>query len=248
MRTRFKKDIVAEFLPSTKPSSKVIIICGGMPGAPKQEALLSFITRYSKKDYWVFYPRYRGSWESGGQFLHREPTDDIRDVINELPHGFTNLWNNKRYRVRPTEIILFASSFGGPAGILLSKDPRVTKVIAISPVVDWRDPSKDEPLAWLGKVVPKVYGNAYRYTMRDWNKLKTGRFYNPATRINDIDGSKILMVHAKDDGSVGYPAVARFAKKIGATLITRQHGGHLGFSFVVHNKSLFKKISNFLRS
>ncbi len=243
MRTRFKKDIVAEFVMPAKPSAKVIIICGGMPSAQRNTALLQF---FMQKRWWVIYPRYRGSWESDGQFLRKELTDDIRDVIDELPTGFTNLWDGKRYRIQPKKIVLLAGSFGGPAGILLTRDPRVTKVIALSPVVDWRDPSKDEPLDWLGKIVPKVFGNGYRYTMRDWNKLKTGKFYNPVTQLENIDASKLLIIHAKDDYNVCYPAVARFAKKIGATLITKKHGGHGGVSDVM-KPQLFKKISRFIR-
>ena len=69
-RTRFKHQIVAEFLPPTRPrkKQKVIILCDGMPSMPRKQALMEFL---AAKGYWVFYPRYRGSWESGGQFLRK---------------------------------------------------------------------------------------------------------------------------------------------------------------------------------
>ena len=53
LRTRFKKEIVAEFLPPAKlgKHDKVIIICDGMPGVPKKRPLLEFL---SKKDFGLF--------------------------------------------------------------------------------------------------------------------------------------------------------------------------------------------------
>ena len=139
LRTRFKKEIVTEFLPPRKKSSKVIILCSGMPSVPYKPDLMEF---FSKKGYWVFYPRYRGSWESGGQFLKISPHQDIIDVIDSLPKGFKDAWGGKIYKVRPSKICLFGGSFGGPAAILASLDKRVNKVIAVSPVVDWKAPSK----------------------------------------------------------------------------------------------------------
>ncbi|MEK7212119.1 MAG: hypothetical protein AAB686_00385, partial [Patescibacteria group bacterium] len=87
-RTRFKKEIVAEFLPplGRKPKkNRVIILCGGHPGTPSKPQIVEF---WAKKGYWVFNPRYRGSWESSGTFLKYSPEKDILDVIGELPKGF----------------------------------------------------------------------------------------------------------------------------------------------------------------
>jgi dipeptidyl aminopeptidase/acylaminoacyl peptidase len=80
-RTRFKQQIIAEFLPATSKSKKqrVIILCDGMPSMPRKQALMEFL---ATEGYWVFYPRYRGSWESGGQFLEKSPDRDILDVID----------------------------------------------------------------------------------------------------------------------------------------------------------------------
>ena len=84
-RTRFARDIVTEFLPparalGTRASKRqrAIILCDGMPSIPRKQPLAEFL---SSKGYWVFYPRYRGAWESGGLFLERSPHLDILDVI-----------------------------------------------------------------------------------------------------------------------------------------------------------------------
>ena len=89
------------------------------------------------KGYWVFYPRYRGAWESGGQFLEKSPHLDIKDVIDELPKGFKDAAYGQRFSVYPDEIFVIGGSFGGAAAILSSLDTRVTKVIANCAVVDW---------------------------------------------------------------------------------------------------------------
>src|SRR5579864_8657883 len=83
-RTRFKKEIVAEFLPPATSSKQhnVIILCDGMPSIPRKQSLVEYL---SGKGYWVFYPRWRGAWESGGQFLERSPHEDILDIVDDLP-------------------------------------------------------------------------------------------------------------------------------------------------------------------
>lgn len=254
LRTRFKKDIVAEFLPPSRPSRKVIVFCGGMPGMPRAKEILEF---WAKKRFWVFFPRYRGTWESGGEFLKRSPHEDILDVIDELPKGFTDLWSSKKYKVRPSHLFIFGGSFGGPAAILCSRDSRVTKAVAFAPVIDWEAPSKDEPMDKLGAFIPKGFGKSYRFSKKDWNRLSHNEFYSPISLIlppfprgekkrgSPFDGSKLLVFHAKDDGSVPYSYTKKFATKTGAKLITLRTGGHFGFSKSLEPK-IYKHIKRFL--
>jgi hypothetical protein len=44
-RTRFKKEIVAEFLPPAHPRKKqrIIILCDGMPSVPRKQPLMTFL-------------------------------------------------------------------------------------------------------------------------------------------------------------------------------------------------------------
>src|SRR6204780_4152717 len=109
-RTRFQRDIVTEFLPPARAGKmqRVIIVCDGMPSMPRKQPLAEFLCG---KGYWVFYPRYRGAWERDGEFMERSPHLDILAVIG--------------------------GSFGGGGANLASLDPRVKKVIANCPVVDW---------------------------------------------------------------------------------------------------------------
>jgi hypothetical protein len=40
--------------------------CDSMPSIPRKQPLSDFLTG---KGFWVIYPRYRGAWESGGEFF-----------------------------------------------------------------------------------------------------------------------------------------------------------------------------------
>lgn len=232
LRTRFKKDIVCEFLPPSRrlKNEKVLIFAGGMPGFPSKKRLAEF---WSKKNYWVFIPRYRGTWESDGKFLKQSPTKDVLDVIDGLSKGFKEAWSRDEYRVEPKKLHILASSFGGPAGILASRDERVDKVIAISPVVDWTAPSKEEPLDFLYRFIKEGFGQAYRIDKRTWNKLESGKFYNPVNHIDEFNSDKIFIIHADDDNVVLSKYVKQFAGKLGCRFKLYKRGGHLGSSIVM---------------
>lgn len=257
LRTRFKKEIVAEFLPPSRKwkqinlvkkfaddRAKVVILATGMPSVPSKGSLVEY---WSRKGFWVFYPRYRGSWESGGEFLKKSPTLDIKDVLNQLEKGFTSIWDKKSFKLKFKQVTLIGGSFGGPAALLLSKDKRVDKVVAVSPVVDWTAPSKSEPLAEFYYFVKDAFGEAFRLNKKNWNKLISGKFYNPVNQINQIDGQKVLIFHAQDDDVVNYKSVVKFAKLTGAKLYLSKKGGHLGASILM-KPNFEKKVLKFIRS
>jgi alpha-beta hydrolase superfamily lysophospholipase len=243
LRTRIKRDIVCEFLPPAQPSRRVIILCGGVPSYPGKRDLLKFL---SAKGYWAFLPRYRGSWESGGSFLKISPHRDLLDVIDQLPRGFKDLWSGKTYRIARPEIYLLGSSFGGAAVILASRDRRVRRAVAFSPVTDWCAETKAESVEKLFQFTRTAFGNGYRGTQRDWNKLKTGVFYNPAHEAASIDGAKLLIFHANDDEIVHAQTSAAFARATGARLVLLPRGGHLSISNTMMPE-FWKKIKIFLK-
>ncbi len=244
LRTRIKHQIVCEFLPPAKPSNKAIILCGGVPGYPgKREALMEFL---SKKGFWTFVPRYRGTWESGGSFLKVSPQRDVLDIVGQLPRGFRDLWSGKLYKIAQPEIYLIGSSFGGAAVILASRDPRVRRAVAFSPVTDWRVETKAEPLDKSRTFTEAAFGGAYRGTASAWRKLKSGAFYNPARETSSIEGGKILIIHAKDDKIVYARTSIGFARATGARLVLLPRGGHLSISAAMAPE-FWKGIRGFLR-
>jgi pimeloyl-ACP methyl ester carboxylesterase len=235
-RTRFKNEIVAEFLPPARPrkQDRVILLCDGMPGIPRKQPLSDFL---SKKGYWVFYPRYRGAWESSGKFLERSPHEDILDVLDELPKGVKELAFGRKFSLSPAEVFVIGGSFGGAAAILCSLDPRVHRVVANCPVVDWSilraSEKKETSNKSYAAYIREAFGNGYRLSDANWRKLYTGKFYNPAARVAEMDPAKIMMFHAKDDPFVPWRSVDRFARKSGARLKLLKTGGHLRTEYIM---------------
>jgi dipeptidyl aminopeptidase/acylaminoacyl peptidase len=235
-RTRFAKDIVAEFLPPSRKRKRqrVILLCDGMPGVPRKQPLSEWL---AGKGYWIFYPRYRGAWESGGEFLARSPHEDILDVISGLKRPVRDAAFGEEFKVEPDEIFVIGGSFGGAAAILCSLDPRVKRVIANCPVVDWSilrsalraETTNRSYVAYLRD----AFGEGYHLSEKNWNKLYSGTFFNPIHHADEIDPSKIMMFHAKDDPSIPWRSVDKFAKKTGVKLKLFARGGHGRTEFLV---------------
>lgn len=213
-----------------------------MPSYPAIKELMIFL---AQKGFWVFNPRYRGTWESDGSFLKISPHQDILDIIDELPKGFKNLWDGKIYKVKPGKIFLVGSSFGGPAVLLSSSDARITRAVAFSPVIDWRVKMKTEPLDWMGKFVSMAFRNGYRFKQKDWGKLKSGKFYNPMTAINRINGQKIFIIVTDDDKIVSSGPTKKFARMTGCKILSLKKGGHLGLSVLIKPR-FYQKFQKFI--
>ena len=248
-RTRFKKEIVAEFLTPGRSAKKqqVILLCDGMPSVPRKQPLAQFLAR---KGYWVFYPRWRGAWESDGQFLERPPQQDLSDIIDELPKGVRESAFGQKFKLSPDEIFVIGGSFGGAAAILASLDPRVKRVVANCPVVDWSILPKEQKKETSNKsyvaYVREAFGNGYRLSEKNWNKLHSGVFYNPIHHIKKLTPTKILMFHAKDDPYIPWKSVSSFASSAGIKLCLLARGGHLRTEHVV--QTCWPQIKHFFES
>lgn len=262
-RTRFKRDIVAEYLPPRRRKKRedVVVFADGMPTMPGNKKVAE---HFSQNGYFTFFPRYRGTWESGGHFLKQSPDEDILDVIEVIAKGdkgrFRDAASGEWTHVSPRNIYVIGVSFGGPAALFCSRDNRVTKVVAISSVIDWQKPGRAEPMDWLHNFVREGFGQGYRFKKADWNKLSRGNLYNPAASLQGsntwarkngnkpfFDGSKIFMIHAQDDEVCTYKAAHHFAKQCGARLKTYQRGGHFGASFLL-KPAIFRQIMRFFHS
>jgi pimeloyl-ACP methyl ester carboxylesterase len=235
-RTRFRNQIVAEFLPPSRPRKiqELIILCDGMPSIPRKQTLCEFL---AGKGYWVLYPRYRGAWESGGQFLANSPHEDILDILDDLPKEIEELAFRRRFRLSPDQVFVIGGSFGGTAAILASLDPRVSRVIANCPVVDWKILNRSEKVETSNEnyceYIREAFGNAYRLSNANWEKLKGGTFYSPWHHRTEISGSKVMIFHPKDDPHVPYEGSRKFAQITGVYLKCLPRGGHISTDYIV---------------
>ena len=198
----------------------------------------------------MFYPRYRGAWESDGEFLAKSPHEDILDVVDELRKPVIELSFGRRFTILSKQIYVVGGSFGGAAAILCSLDPRVTKVVANCPVVDWRILPREEKVETsnpkYAAYIRNAFGNGYRLSDRNWAKLRTGSFFNPWQHTKEVTGSKILLFHAKDDPYVPYQRTKQFAETTGAKLKSVAKGGHMRTEYVV--KKYWRDIKAFFDS
>ncbi len=241
-RAIIRNEIVLEFIWPSKKSNKVVILCSGLPGYPSNREAMLYL---AKKGFWVFSPRYRGSWESGGLLLRNSPHLDILDIVHSISSGFSDIWDGKKYKIKNPKLYIIGSSFGGAAAILASKNKSVRKIVALSPLIDWTVETKNESVDSLKNFTKLAFGNGYRPIKNGWNKLKSGKFYNPIAEIKNLDKNKIYIIHPKDDKVISVKTSIKFSKALNSKLTILKTGGHLSLSSIC-KKSFWKAIKQFL--
>jgi dipeptidyl aminopeptidase/acylaminoacyl peptidase len=248
-RTRFRDEIIAEFLPPSRPRKiqRLIILCDGMPSIPRKQPLCEFL---ADKGFLVLYPRYRGAWESGGEFLEQSPHQDILDIVDDLPKEVEEIAFRRRFRLAPDQVFIIGGSFGGAAAILASLDLRVSRVIANCPVVDWTILDRSEKVETsnesYSEYIREAFGNGYRLSNANWDKLKSGTFYSPWHHRSQITASKVMIFHSKDDPHVPYEGSRKFAQLTGVHLKSLAKGGHISTDYIV--RKYWARIKKFFDS
>ena len=230
LRTKIKGEIIAEFLPPFKKDrNELIILCGGMPSLPSQKRTIEFL---AKKGFFVVFPRYRGTWESFGEFLGAPTEKDIFDLLDHIfEKGYLqDAFSLEKIFLKPKKIFIVGSSFGGAVALLSLQHKRVDKVFVLSPVVDFTKESEDEPLDDLKRFIKDGFGFAYRISNEGWKKLKKGEILNPLKCIDKISKDKVFVVHTQDDKIVMPEPVKEFVKKLGCEFKFLRKGGHLSLS------------------
>lgn len=242
-RTTIKKEIVCEYLLPEKKTRKVVILAPGSPGYPQQTKLMPFLANLG---FAVFLPRYRGTFESGGEYLKYEPTKDITNIIDSLETGWYDAWDNTKHSIKNPEVYLIGGSFGGSAVLLASNHPKVKKVVAMAAVCDWKVDSEVEPMDKLLQFFRKGFGMGYRFSDANWKKLCSGKFYNPINKVKEMNKKKILMFHGIGDEVVPFHTSQTFAKLSGIKLISVRTKDHLGIRKLMR-KNIWKQVEKFLR-
>ena len=204
-------------------------------GCLRSRASSRWLCFLRRRDIGCFIRDIAGVWESGGEFLERSPHLDILDVVRGFSREFRELAFGRRFRLRADEVFVIGGSFGGAAAILCSLDPRVKKVVANCPVVDWailsREQKKETSNPSYAAYIRAAFGNGYRLSDRNWRKLSDGKFYNPAYHAREIMASKVLMFHAEDDPYIPYRSVVEFSPEYGSEVEVVSTGRAFEYGF-----------------
>ena len=214
-------DVVFEFLSSKKMSKNFVVLCEGIPSVPNRRELMQ---RLSDAGWNVLYPRYRGTWESAGNFLERSPQEDIQQLCRALRVGLTI----QKTIYQAEKISLLGSSFGGGVALSLANDRYIDRVIALSPVVDFAA-SKDLLLS-LQEYLQNQYPGAYRFSSSDWMRLSDGELLKPIEHIDAVSSQKIRVFAGSQDSEILLADLQRFCERVNVLLVSYEDQSHLSFS------------------
>ena len=85
--------IFFEFILQDRPADAVIIL----PGFPGRNDYNELIEVFFGRGYHVFVPRYKGAYQSTGNFLSKNPVDDLIMFTKNLDKGHAkSLWDASR--------------------------------------------------------------------------------------------------------------------------------------------------------
>jgi len=236
------KGVLSEFafLEGTKPTH-AIILCEGFPAIPKRQEVLEYL---ANQGFLVFQPRYRGTWESDGEFLAQSPIVDIRDVVEVIKsNSIQELFSMKTFTFDIQRISVIGTSFGGSVALSSILIPEVQKVVALSPVVNFKTFNttyKEQDLKQIGEFMLRAFANGYRFTRENWTRLLSGEIIPPIEIETDESREKIFIIQCEDDQTVNHRPVTDFAQKLKVKYELLSTGGHFSFSKI--SRELWQEI------
>lgn len=216
-------EIVFEFVPPEGEQKGIAVLCDGIPSVPKQKELLAYLSR---KGLFVVFPRYRGAWESGGSFLANPPGNDIEEVMELLSRrSITELYATKEIPLSETPIYLIGSSFGGAVALSLVHNPKISKILAFSPLITFAT-----ELYQLEHFMRVGFGEGYRFTNENWKRMASGKLFSPPTKINAGRRESVFVVYDSSDTTIDVQTIETYVKENNIAVMKTNGIGHLSFS------------------
>lgn len=238
-------DIFFEFLAHSNKRDSIIVL----PGFPSSNLMDDIIYFLYKEGFNVFVPRYKGTYQSKGQFLKTNPVGDLIKFIDQLKKGKAiSLWDNKVISFEINKVLLLGGSFGGSMALALAADSKeISKVILASPVWDFKEHNRhgnEQDLDSLTCFVKKAYKNLYQYQfnslVRVIDKFKE---FSPKHYLSNLN-IPILVFHDPNDESVSIDHSRNMKTVIKNMKLVESDTGH-GLSIKLLGK-YFDKIKIFL--
>lgn len=192
-----------------KTPTRFIIMCHGCPSHPydRNPALNQ---RYLNKGGFVLvYSDYIGTWASYGQCNFENSVETVLKTIDFLNGGTaTDLRSGEHIKWVVNDIVLMGGSFGGSVVLVAgAKSKDVRKIIAASPVTDWRTHNKigreEEDLTQTWGILEKGFENCWRVKREDYFKLVRGELdLNPVDYIDILKDKDVFLIHGRYDKQV----------------------------------------------
>ena len=219
--------IFFEFVLQDKKADAVVIL----PGFPSGNDFNDLISFFFGKGYHVFVPRYRGSYQSSGIFLSKNPIDDLIFFVEHLKEGEAkNLWDMKKESFKINKIILVGGSFSGSIACgLNAKYPVFSHLILYAPIWDFNEYNSDGREQDVQKIIDFVkntYKNCYRFKFKDIAK-KMNKFdeLNPAYYIPKLN-LPVLVMHDPNDREVSFKYTKKYLEMIPNATYLEHYFGH----------------------
>ena len=222
----FAKEIFFEYKTRKEPS-KAIIILPGFPSSNKEDEIINTLF---EKGYNVFFMRYKGSFQSEGKFLEKDPTKDIKEFVNYLETGKTkNLWDETESLFKNTEYIILTGSFSGAIALGVNED-KIKKIILCSPVWDYTEHNKDgdeQEFTHLTRFVKKGWNNLYKYTFKDiqeqMKKFENCKWKNYKEQLKN---KQILILHDPKDDTTSIKHTKKHLEEVPSIKLIEHELGH----------------------
>ena len=203
-----------------------LINCPGLPSSPDSSKLKKF----AEKGFYIFNLRYKGTWESEGEFLEVSPVNDVALVIDLIKkRKIKEIYGKTILKLPNLKISIIGSSFGGSVALCCS-NLKVDSIIAICPVINFKSLSKHHILNLKG-FLKEAYGNCYRFNDIKFDKMLNSEILSPANYINSKTST--LIIQGLQDKTINPNGVINFYNSItnkNKKLILVKNGGHLSTS------------------
>jgi len=234
-RSRFK-EIVYEFTIPQGRQRGIVILLNGMPSVPKLNDLLEIL---AANGYLTVFPRYQGTWESSGTFLAQSPVKDIQSLCNEIlrKRKIVEVYTHREFKIITRNLILIGTSFGGSVALCAASWQSAKKIIALSPVIDWKtcpETATSGASEHMKQFLREGFGEGYRFTDIGWEKFRTGALFSPSRELIKNVAKKITVVYDESDKTIPPAEIVNYAKANGIALNKVKGLGHISFSKFPH--------------
>jgi esterase/lipase len=195
-----------DFVLQDRKADAIVIL----PGFPGKDDFRELIGIFFDRGYHVFVPKYKGSYQSLGTFLSKNPVDDLVAFTEHLERGeVKSLWDNEKMSFIINKKIVAAWGFSASIALgLAAKSVKYSHIILASPIWDFskhNEKGDEYDLVKITEFVRRAYKNCYRFKFKDINK-KLSKFseIKPEYYVQTLAEFPILVFHDPNDNRVAF--------------------------------------------